>query len=34
MWDNRATMHYAVRDYMPQDMRLMRRTTAAGEVPY
>jgi taurine dioxygenase len=34
MWDNRATMHYAVRDYSPHDRRLMYRTTAAGEVPY
>lgn len=33
MWDNRATMHYAVRDYTPQDKRLMYRTTAAGDVP-
>ncbi len=33
MWDNRATMHYAVRDYSPEDRRLMHRTTAAGEVP-
>ena len=33
MWDNRAAMHYAVRDYEPVDKRLMRRTTAAGEAP-
>ncbi len=33
MWDNRVTMHYAVRDYAPEDRRLMHRTTAAGEVP-
>jgi len=33
MWDNRATMHYAVRDYNPEDRRYMHRTTAAGEVP-
>lgn len=33
MWDNRVTMHYAVRDYQPEDRRLMHRTTAAGEVP-
>jgi len=33
MWDNRASMHYAVRDYGPDDRRLMHRTTAAGEVP-
>jgi len=34
MWDNRAAMHYAVRDYTPHDMRLLYRTTAAGDVPY
>ncbi len=33
MWDNSVTMHYAVRDYTPEDRRLMHRTTAAGEVP-
>ncbi len=33
MWDNRASMHYAVRDYEPEDRRLLHRTTAAGEVP-
>jgi len=33
MWDNRAAMHYAVRDYEPEDRRLMHRTTAAGDVP-
>lgn len=33
MWDNRVTMHYAVRDYEPEDKRYMHRTTAAGEAP-
>ena len=33
MWDNRAAMHYAVRDYAPEDRRLMHRSTAAGEAP-
>jgi taurine dioxygenase len=33
MWDNRCTMHYAVRDYDDTMPRLMHRTTAAGERP-
>ena len=33
MWDNRCTMHYAVRDYDETMNRLMHRTTAAGERP-
>lgn len=33
MWDNRASMHYAVRDYLPSDHRLMHRTTIAGARP-
>ena len=33
MWDNRSTMHYAVRDYEESMPRLMHRTTAGGEVP-
>lgn len=33
MWDNRCTMHYAVRDYQEGDTRYMHRTTAAGEQP-
>jgi alpha-ketoglutarate-dependent taurine dioxygenase len=32
IWDNRAAMHYAVRDYTPEDRRLMHRTTASGEL--
>lgn len=34
MWDNRCTMHYAVRDYEENDRRYLHRTTAAGEVPF
>ncbi len=33
MWDNRCTMHYAVRDYTEDMERLLHRTTAAGDVP-
>jgi len=33
MWDNRCTMHYAVRDYAEGDLRYLHRTTAAGERP-
>ncbi len=33
MWDNRCTMHYAVRDYTEDMARLMHRTTSAGDVP-
>lgn len=34
MWDNRASMHYAVRDYDENMPRLMHRTTAGGDAPY
>lgn len=34
MWDNRATMHYAIYDYDHTMPRLMHRTTAGGEKPY
>jgi taurine dioxygenase len=34
MWDNRATMHYAIYDYDDTMPRLMHRTTAGGERPY
>ena len=34
MWDNRCTMHYAVRDYDDTMPRFMYRTTAAGDRPY
>lgn len=33
IWDNSATMHYAVRDYDESMPRLMHRTTAGGERP-
>ncbi|MCP5156597.1 MAG: TauD/TfdA family dioxygenase [Ectothiorhodospiraceae bacterium] len=33
MWDNRATMHYAVRDYDESMPRYLHRTTADGERP-
>jgi len=33
MWDNRCTMHYAVHDYDDTMVRLMHRTTAAGDRP-
>lgn len=33
VWDNRATMHYAVHDYDETMPRLMRRTTAGGAPP-
>ncbi|WP_050425089.1 TauD/TfdA dioxygenase family protein [Bradyrhizobium tropiciagri] len=32
IWDNRATMHYAVKDYDDQH-RVVRRATIVGEVP-
>ena len=34
MWDNRCTMHYAVRDYDDTMPRFMHRTTAAGDIPH
>ena len=33
MWDNRCTMHYAISDYDASMVRLMHRTTAAGDKP-
>lgn len=33
VWDNRRTMHYAVRDYTDQMSRKLHRCTASGEVP-
>ena len=33
LWDNRCTMHYAIYDYDDTMVRLMHRTTAAGDVP-
>jgi taurine dioxygenase len=33
MWDNRCTMHYAVRDYNENMPRFLHRTAAAGERP-
>lgn len=34
MWDNRCTMHYAVRDYDDTMPRFLYRTTAAGSRPF
>ena len=34
MWDNRCTMHYAVRDYDDTMPRFLHRTTAAGFRPF
>src|SRR3546814_3033317 len=31
MWDNRAAMHYAVRDYDENQIRILHRTTALGD---
>ena len=33
LWDNRCTMHYAVKDYDESMPRYMHRTTAAGDRP-
>ena len=33
VWDNRRTMHYAVRDYTEDMPRKMHRCTADGEIP-
>jgi taurine dioxygenase len=32
-WDNRATQHYAILDYWPQE-RIVERVTIAGDAPY
>jgi taurine dioxygenase len=32
-WDNRATQHYAILDYWPQE-RVVERVTIAGDAPY
>jgi taurine dioxygenase len=32
-WDNRATQHYAILDYWPQE-RIVERVTIQGEVPF
>lgn len=34
MWDNRVTMHYAVRDYDENQPRRMHRSTAGGDRPF
>lgn len=33
IWDNRCSMHYAVRDYDPKATRTMNRIMIAGEIP-
>jgi taurine dioxygenase len=33
VWDNRRTMHYAVRDYTEDMPRKLHRCTAQGEIP-
>jgi taurine dioxygenase len=33
MWDNRCSMHYAIKDYDENFRRYLHRTTAAGERP-
>ena len=33
VWDNRRTMHYAVRDYTEDMPRKLHRCTARGEIP-
>ena len=33
VWDNRRTMHYAVRDYTEDMPRKLHRCTASGEIP-
>jgi taurine dioxygenase len=33
-WDNRCTMHQAIRDYGPDEHRHMHRTTVRGESPF
>ncbi len=32
-WDNRATQHYAILDYWPQE-RIVERVTIQGDVPF
>jgi len=33
IWDNRCSLHYAVRDYDPKAPRTMNRVMVAGEIP-
>ena len=33
IWDNRCTMHYAVKDYDETMQRYLHRTTAGGDRP-
>jgi len=33
IWDNRSTMHYAIRDYTEDMPRKLHRTTAGGDIP-
>ena len=34
LWDNRCTIHWAVRNYDPAEIRHMHRTSVAGDVPF
>jgi len=34
LWDNRCTIHWAIRNYDPTEIRHMHRTSIAGDVPF